>query len=313
MRFGGPLGQPAERRDLVDLLERLAPEQGALDLADRHEHRGRVLARGVDADGEVRATDRARPERDRRASGQLAVRFGHERGRAFVTRRDDPDPGALEGIEQAQERLAGHGEGVSDARGTEDVGDVAADRPGTFGHRRFEVGFRCRFGGGRVLGVGCRFGVGCCFGIGGRFVGWRLIGALGLGDRHHLGRLRRRLRSVLFGRRRLGSERCGLGCRFEVGNGLDVGRLLRRHDRRGRLGVGRDWGGGGLVVRRGRGVELGHGDSAPSVGLAPFGGWSAVVLELERDSQIELAQAAHDALEVIPALAGDTNGVTLDL
>ena len=102
VRFGGPLGQPAERRDLVDLLERLAPEQGALDLADRHEHRGRVLARGVDADGEVRATDRARPERDRRASGQLAVRFGHERGCAFVTRRDDPDPGALEGVEQAR-------------------------------------------------------------------------------------------------------------------------------------------------------------------------------------------------------------------
>jgi hypothetical protein len=47
--------------------------------------------------------------------------------------------------------------------------------------------------------------------------------------------------------------------------------------------------------------------------VAPFRGWSAIVLELERDSQIELAQAAHDALEVIPALAGDTNGVTLDL
>ena len=106
VRFGGPLGEPAERRDLVDLLEGLAPEEGALDLADRHEHRGRVLARGVDADGEVRATDRARPERDRRASGQLAVRFGHERGRALVTRGDDPDPGALEGVEQAEERFA---------------------------------------------------------------------------------------------------------------------------------------------------------------------------------------------------------------
>ncbi len=40
VRFGGPLGQPAERRDLVDLLERLAPEQGALDLADRRRTSG---------------------------------------------------------------------------------------------------------------------------------------------------------------------------------------------------------------------------------------------------------------------------------
>ena len=53
VRFGGPLGEPAERRDLVDLLEGLAPEQGALDLADRHEHRGGILARGMDPDGEI--------------------------------------------------------------------------------------------------------------------------------------------------------------------------------------------------------------------------------------------------------------------
>ena len=82
------------------------PEQGALDLADRHEHRRRILARGVDPDGEVRATDRAGPERDRGSPGQLAVGLGHERRGTLVARGDDPDPGALEGVEQAQERLA---------------------------------------------------------------------------------------------------------------------------------------------------------------------------------------------------------------
>ena len=90
-RLGGPLGEAAERRDLVDLLERLAAADGALDLADDHEHRRRILARRVDADGEVGRADRARPEADRRPSGQLAVGLGHERGRALVAGRDDAD------------------------------------------------------------------------------------------------------------------------------------------------------------------------------------------------------------------------------
>ena len=60
--LGRPLGQTAERRDLVDLLERLAATDLTLDLADQDEHRGRILAGGVDADAEVRATDRARRE-----------------------------------------------------------------------------------------------------------------------------------------------------------------------------------------------------------------------------------------------------------
>jgi hypothetical protein len=42
-------------------------------------------------------------------------------------------------------------------------------------------------------------------------------------------------------------------------------------------------------------------------------GWSAVVLELEWDRQVEIAQAGDDALEVVAALGRDTDGVTLDL
>ena len=81
------------------------------------------------------AADGARPEADRRAAGQLAVRLGHERGGALVARRDDADPGGLEGVEQAEERLAGHGEGVADAGRAERVGDEPADGPRS-GRRR---------------------------------------------------------------------------------------------------------------------------------------------------------------------------------
>ena len=103
----------------------------------------------------------------------------------------------------------------------------------------------------------------------------------------------------------------GAGSRSGTGStsGASAGGGTGGATRRGFGLAPRRWRSSGWVV----GVELGHGDSAPSVGVAPVGGWSAVVLELERDRQIELAQAGHDALEVVPALAGDTNGVALDL
>ena len=102
MWLGRPLRQPAEGRDLVDLLERLAAEERALHLADGREHRGRVLARRVDPDRQVRAADGARPEADGRPAGQLPVGLGHERGRTLVPGGDHPDPGPLEGVEQAR-------------------------------------------------------------------------------------------------------------------------------------------------------------------------------------------------------------------
>ena len=42
-------------------------------------------------------------------------------------------------------------------------------------------------------------------------------------------------------------------------------------------------------------------------------GGLAVVLELERDRQVELAQPGDDPLEVVLALARDADRVTLDL
>ena len=46
------------------------------------------------------------PRQTAGSPGQLAVGLGHERRGALVAGRDDPDPGALEGVEQAEERLA---------------------------------------------------------------------------------------------------------------------------------------------------------------------------------------------------------------
>ena len=70
---------------------------------------------------------------------------------------------------------------------------------------------------------------------------------------------------------------------------------------------------GGSARQRRGGVELGHGDSAPrSVGPRP--GWA--VSGSSRTGaglQIELAQPGDDALEVVTALAGHADGVTLDL
>ena len=62
--------------------------------------------------------------------------------RAFMAGRDDADPGALEGVEEPEERLARDGEGVADARCTELVGDVAADGPWTGIDDRFRGGLR---------------------------------------------------------------------------------------------------------------------------------------------------------------------------
>ncbi len=187
-------GEAAERGDLVDLLERLATAEAALDLTGDHEHRGRVLARRVDPDGEVRRPDRSCREADGRPTGQLPVRLGHEGRRTFVARGDDPDPGALEGVEQPQERLTRHGERIAHARRAQGVGDEPTDGARTDRDDRLDLRLRL---GVRAVGVGGSLGVSDRFdgdrrsrlGIRGfRRLGRRLVGGFG---GHLVGRLRR--------------------------------------------------------------------------------------------------------------------------
>ena len=80
------------------------------------------------------------PRHDRRPPGQLAVRLGHERRRALVAGRHDADAGPFERVEEAEEGLAGHGEGVPDAGRPEGVGDEPADGPRAGVDDRLEVG-----------------------------------------------------------------------------------------------------------------------------------------------------------------------------
>ena len=102
-RLRGPLGQAADRADLVDLLEGLVPPVGPFDLTDEREHRRGVLASRVDADRQVRCADRARTDARSGPPGQVAMRLGHEGGSAFVTCRDHPDPRPVEPVEQSEE------------------------------------------------------------------------------------------------------------------------------------------------------------------------------------------------------------------
>ncbi len=128
-RLRGPLGEAADRRDLVDLLERLVAAVGSLDLADDREHRRRILAGRVDPDREVGGPDRARAETHRGPPGQLGMRLGHERRRALVARRDDADAGIAERIEQAQERFPRDRERDADPGAAKGIGDESTDGP----------------------------------------------------------------------------------------------------------------------------------------------------------------------------------------
>ena len=157
-RLRRPLGEAADGRDLVDLLERLAALERALDLADEREHRAGVLAGGVDPDGQVGAADGPGAEAGGRAAGQLPVGLGHERRTALVAGGHDPDPRVGERVEQPEERLAGHGERVPDAGGAQGVRDEPADGPGLGRLRPRVRPARAAASGSAALGLGRRSG-----------------------------------------------------------------------------------------------------------------------------------------------------------
>ena len=165
----------------------------------------------MDPDGEVGAPTARVPRHDRRAPGQLPVGLGHERRGALVAGRHDADAGAFERVEQAEEGLAGHGEGIPDAGRPEGVGDEPADRPRAGVDDRFEVsGPEARLGTARWSSRERRPSVsGASARLASRVDG--VSGGLG-----QLGRLGRR----------------GFGCGCD---GVDLGgRLVRRVRRRAR-------------------------------------------------------------------------------
>ena len=203
--------------------------------------------------------------------------------RALVAGRDDPDPGPFERVEQAEERLAGNREGVPDAGRAEGVGDEPADgpRPGV-GHRLEVGGSRWSAGTAGVGGVG-RLG-GASTSSSGSSVGV-------IGRRRCAGIRRRRLADAV--RRSRRARRCRLrrlGRLRRVGSSASSRRSSGCA--RSACGCGASASVVGSVERVRRRARSWRLRSFGSVGPGR-GGRSAVVLELERDWQIELARVGR--------------------
>ena len=224
-----PLRQPAERADLIDLLEGLASPEPSGHLAHDRDHRRRILARGMDADRHVRGADGPGSDDHRRPARQLAVRLGHERRAALVAGTDDADAFVDERLEERQEALTGDREGKPHAGGAQLAGHERRHGHG------WRVHFDWRGHGRRCLVGGCdRRGLGG-FDVRGRrarCVGvWRL-GHVRVGSRR-MGVGVWRLGHVRVGRRRMGVGLWRLG-HVRVGS-RRIGVGVRRH-RRGIVG-----------------------------------------------------------------------------
>ena len=111
-----PFGERREHLAEIDLLKGFAVDLVARDLADQHDHRRRILKRGVDADRGVAGAGPARHQQHPRLAGELAVGLGHERGAAFLAAGHETDLGRIEQrVEHFEIALAGDAERHVDA------------------------------------------------------------------------------------------------------------------------------------------------------------------------------------------------------
>ena len=95
-----PFGDRAEHLAVIDFLKRLAIHHVAADLADQHDHRRRILERGVDADRRMAGAGTARHHADAGLAGQLAVGLGHVGGAGLVAGVDE-----LEAVAHVEQRI----------------------------------------------------------------------------------------------------------------------------------------------------------------------------------------------------------------
>ena len=115
-----PFGERREHLAEIDLLEGLAVDLMARDLADQHDHRRRILERGMDADRGVAGAGAARHQQHSRLAGELAVGFGHKGGAAFLAAGHETDLGRVEQrVEHFEIALAGDAERHVDAMGAQ--------------------------------------------------------------------------------------------------------------------------------------------------------------------------------------------------
>ena len=128
--LGRPLGDRAEHRAVVELLERLALAHFTRDLADEQDHRRRILARDVQAGRRIGGARPAGDEADAGPAGRLADRFRHDRGAALLPADRDRDVAVVEGVERRDIALARHAEHVMHAVDDELVDQDLAGGPG---------------------------------------------------------------------------------------------------------------------------------------------------------------------------------------
>ena len=111
-------------------LQREAPEILALDLADQHHERGRVVIGRMQRHHRVRKAGAARHDRDAGAVAQPAVGHRHVAGAAFVPADDDADRVALdEGAGQPDIAFAGDAVDLVDFMRFEAFRQEAGDGP----------------------------------------------------------------------------------------------------------------------------------------------------------------------------------------
>jgi len=126
------LGHIGQEPAVILLLQGHAPGFPALDLADQHDQRRRVVPGGVETDHRVR---QARPARHHQHSGAAAahppVGGGHERRPALVPADDEPHPVVVgHRVGEAEIALARHAIDEVDVVRFETVDDKPADRVG---------------------------------------------------------------------------------------------------------------------------------------------------------------------------------------
>ncbi len=128
-----PLAELRQEATVVDLLERLAIQHPAADLADQHHERGRVLEGDVQPRRAVGRAGPARHEAHAGSPGELAVGLGHHRRGALLACRHEPDrvPCVVQGVEHGQVALAGHAEDELDALRAQAVDQHVATPPRT--------------------------------------------------------------------------------------------------------------------------------------------------------------------------------------
>src|SRR5439155_25493648 len=111
----------------IDLLKGLAVDLMARDLADQHDHRRRILERGMDADRSVAGPGAAGHQQHPRLARELAVSFGHKGCAALLAAGHETDLWRIEQrIEHFEIALAGDAEGHVHAVGTKGRNDELA-------------------------------------------------------------------------------------------------------------------------------------------------------------------------------------------